>query len=142
MRRAGDERGLAMAVEAVVILPVLVLFIGLVISLARIAIAEQSVGAAAAAAARSASLERTSSSAHSAALEAARQSLAQRHVACRSTEVAVDTAGVGRALGERATVNVEVRCLVELRDVSLPFVPGAVSVAAGRTSPVDPLRGR
>ena len=40
MRRAGDERGLAMAVEAVVILPVLVLFIGLVISLARIAIAD------------------------------------------------------------------------------------------------------
>ncbi len=142
MRRAGDERGLAMAVEAVVILPVLVLFIGLVISLARIAIAEQSVGAAAAAAARSASLERSSSRAHSAALEAARQSLAQRHVACRTTDVSVDAAGVGRALGQRATVNVEVRCLVELRDVSLPFVPGAVSVAAARTSPVDPLRGR
>ena len=142
MRRAGDERGLAMAVEAVVILPVLVLFIGLVISLARIAIAEQSVGAAAAAAARSASLERSSSRAHSAALEAARQSLAQRHVAGRTTDVSVDAAGVGRALGQRATVNVEVRCLVELRDVSLPFVPGAVSVAAARTSPVDPLRGR
>lgn len=142
MRRAGDERGLAMAVEAVVILPVLVLFIGLVISLARIAIAEQSVGAAAAAAARSASIERSSSRAHSAALEAARQSLAQRHVACRTTDVSVDAAGVGRALGQRATVNVEVRCLVELRDVSLPFVPGAVSVAAARTSPVDPLRGR
>ncbi|MHA6525113.1 TadE/TadG family type IV pilus assembly protein [Tessaracoccus sp. G1721] len=138
----GGERGLAMSVEAVVILPVLVLFIGLVISLARIAIAEQSVGAAAAAAARSASLERSSSSAQSAALEAARLSLAQRHVACRTTDVAVDAAGVGRALGQRATVEVEVRCLVELRDVSLPFVPGSVSVTAARTSPVDPLRGR
>lgn len=131
-----------MSVEAVVILPVLVLFIGLLISLARIAIAEQSVGAAAAAAARSASLERSSSSAHSAALEAASQSLAQRHVACRTTHVAVDATAVGRALGQRATVEVEVQCLVELSDVSLPFVPGSVSVKAARTSPVDPLRGR
>jgi len=131
-----------MSVEAVVILPVLVLFIGLLISLARLAIAEQSVGAAAAVAARSASLERSSSSAHSAALEAASRSLAQRHVACRTTDVAVDATEVGRALGQRATVEVEVQCLVELRDVSLPFVPGSVSVTAARTSPVDPLRGR
>lgn len=140
--RGPDQRGLAMSVEAVVILPVLVLFIGLLISLARLAIAEQSVGAAAAVAARSASLERSSSSAHSAALEAASRSLAQRHVACRTTDVAVDATEVGRALGQRATVEVEVQCLVELRDVSLPFVPGSVSVTAARTSPVDPLRGR
>lgn len=140
--RWGAQRGLALSVEAVVILPVLVLFIGLLITLARVAIADQAVGSAAAAAARAASLERVTSSARAAALDSARASLAQRNVVCRDTRVTVDAAGVGRSVGERATVSAEVRCLIELRDVSLPFVPGEVAVSATRTSPVDPLRGK
>ena len=94
-----DQRGLAPSIEAVVILPVLVLFIGLLITLARVAIADQSVGSAAAAAARAASIERSPALAHRSAEEAARQALAQRSVPCRRTEVGVDASGVARRLG-------------------------------------------
>ena len=55
---------------------------------------------------------------------------------------AVDAAGVARALGEVGTVSVKVTCAVELSDISLPGVPGTVSVSATRDAPVDPLRGR
>lgn len=57
MRRG--ERGLAVSVEAAVVLPVIVAFIGLLLTLGRVSMAEQHVGAAAAAGARAASLERS-----------------------------------------------------------------------------------
>lgn len=140
MRR--DERGLAVSVEAAVVLPAIVLFLGLLLTLGRVVLEEQHVGAAASAGARAASLERTVGQARSAADSAVGSALAQRNVACRSTEVSAGVEGVARALGTNATVTVEVTCRVELSDVSLPFVPGTVSVSAERSSPVDPLRGK
>lgn len=65
MRR--DERGLAVSVEAAVVLPAIVLFLGLLLTLGRVVLAEQHVGAAASAGARAASLERTVGQARSAA---------------------------------------------------------------------------
>ncbi|AQP44379.1 TadE/TadG family type IV pilus assembly protein [Tessaracoccus flavus] len=137
-----DQRGLSVSVEAAVIIPVLLLFVGLVITSARVAIAEQHVGAAAAAGARAASLERTVGPAREAATTAAGRVLAQHGTPCRHTAVVVDSSGVARGLGERAAVGVTVQCSVDLSDVSLPGVPGTITVAASRNSPVDPLRGR
>ncbi|GAA4901970.1 hypothetical protein GCM10025789_20760 [Tessaracoccus lubricantis] len=138
----GGERGLAVSVEAAVVLPALVLFIGLLLTLARVALADQHVGAAAAAGARAASLERSAAVAQSSAESAVGSALEQRNVACRTTAVVADAAGVARELGTHAEVSVAVTCAVELADVSLPFVPGTISVTAERTSPVDPLRGK
>jgi len=136
------ERGLAVSVEAAVVLPVLVLFIGLLLTLARVALAEQQVGAAAAAGARAASLERSEPRAGDAAREAVTAALAQRGLTCTSHRVRVDAAAVARPIGQRGSVSVLVSCAVGLSDVSLPFVPGSVDVTAERRSPVDPLRGR
>ncbi|HOA26188.1 MAG TPA: TadE/TadG family type IV pilus assembly protein [Arachnia sp.] len=136
------ERGAAASVEAAVILPAILLFVALLLSLGRLALADQHVGAAASAAARAAALERTVPAAERAADEALSQALAERDLACRTVFTAVDAAGVARALGEVGTVSVKVTCAVELSDISLPGVPGTVSVSATRDAPVDPLRGR
>ncbi|MFT3886722.1 MAG: hypothetical protein QM713_00955 [Arachnia sp.] len=133
---------MAASVEAVVLVPALLLFVGLLLSLARLALADQHVGAAASAAARAAALERTVPAAQRAAGEALTAALAEHNVSCRTLDTTVDVRGVARALGTSASVSVKVTCAVELSDVSLPFVPGAVSVAATRDAPVDPLRGR
>lgn len=142
MSRRRDQRGLAMSVEAAVIVPALLLFVGLLLVLARIAVAEQHVGIAAAAGARAASLERTTTAGERAARAAVTAALEERGVTCRTTTVRLDASGLARAAGERATVEVEAGCAVELSDIALPFMPGTVDVAAARTSPVDPLRGR
>ena len=140
MRR--DERGLAVSVEAAVVLPALVLFIALLLSLARYALAEQDVGSAAAAGARAASLERSTAGAREAANAAVGQNLSEHNVTCLETSLHVDAAAVSRPLGERGNVTVLDGCRVSLADISLPFIPGSVSVTAERSSPVDPLRGR
>lgn len=136
------ERGTAASVEAVVILPALLLFVGLLLSFARLVLADQHINAAAATAARAAALERTVPAAERAADQALSLALAERDIACRSMGTVVDAAGVARALGESATVSVSVTCAVELSDISLPGIPGTVSVTATRDAPVDPLRGR
>lgn len=140
MRRG--ERGLALSTEAAVVLPALVLFLGLLFSLARYAMAEQDVGSAAGSSARAASLERSAPAAARAAEEAASLALGEHNVACLSTEVRADVAAVARALGERGQVHVTVTCRVSLADITLPFIPGSLTVTATRSSPVDPLRGR
>lgn len=140
MRRG--ERGLAVSVEAAVVLPVIVAFIGLLLTLGRVSMAEQHVGAAAAAGARAASLERSVAQGREEAEAAVLSALRQRNIECRSTSVDADVRGLARELGTRASVSVAVGCEVELSDVSLPFVPGSISVRAERSSPVDPLRGK
>lgn len=130
-----------MSVEAAVIIPALVLFVGLLLTLARVAIADGAIGVAAAAGARAASLERTPEAGERAARAAVDHALDELSVRCGDTAVTLDSSGLGRRLGERATVSVRVRCGVDLADVTLPFIPGSVDVEATRTSPVDPLRG-
>lgn len=141
MRRR-DERGLAVSVEAAILAPVLLLFVGLLMTLARVALADQQLGASVAAGARAASLERTQGRAAAAAGEAVERGLSQSGVVCLETSIRVEASGVGRALGERAMVHVRVSCRVALSDVALPFIPGSVAVSQERSSPVDPLRGR
>lgn len=137
-----DERGLSASVETALILPAVVLFVGLLLTLARIALTDQHVEAAVAAAARAASLERSVAAAQTAAGEALERSLGERGIDCLSTALTVDASGVARELGEAATVSVTATCTVGLGDVSLPFVPGSVRVAGSHDSPVDPLRGK
>lgn len=141
MRRR-DDRGLAVSVEAAFVLPALLLFLGLLFSLARFALADQHIGSAAASGARAASIERTQSAAREAAAGAVGAALDQHNVDCLDTSVAVDAAAVARPLGERGAVVVRLTCQVSLADVTLPFIPGSLLVSAERSSPVDPLRGR
>lgn len=135
------EAGHAVAIEAAIILPALVLFVGLVIVLAREELAHQAVGSAASQAARAASLERSGPVARTAAESAAGSSLADSGMQCRQQLVTVDVAGLRAPLGTPASVSVTITCVLD-HDVRLPGFPEQRRVSETRTSPVDTHRGR
>lgn len=136
-----DERGHAVAIEAAIIMPVLVLFVALVIVLARDALAHQSVGGAASHAARAASIERTPTSARASAESVAGAALVDANISCREQHVTVDAAGLRSPLGTPSSVSVTVTCLLTY-DVTLPGFPQQRRISETRTSPVDTYRGR
>ena len=136
-----DERGSA-TIESAIGVPAFVLFVGLIIFGGRTAIAHQSVESAAAEAARTASIARTPADAKSQAEQAARVSLSNQQVQCRQINISVNTDGFAVPVGEPATVEVTVECLLDLSDLSVPGVPGARLVRASMSSPIDTWRER
>ena len=136
-----DDRGHAMAVEAAIILPVLILFVALVIVLARDALAQQAVGAAASQAARAASLERSTASARTSAGSSAESALSDAGIHCTQQSVSVDASGLRAPLGTPSSVSVTVSCVVSY-GVDLPGFPHERRWSETRSSPVDTYRGR
>ncbi len=135
------QRGHAVAIEATIIIPVLVLFVALVIVLARDSLTQQAVGAAASQAARAASLERSTGAAQDAAASAAASSLHDAGILCTGQQVLVNTAALVAPLGTPASISVTVTCVVEF-DVTIPGFPQQRRLSETRTSPVDTYRGR
>jgi Flp pilus assembly protein TadG len=136
-----DERGSA-AIEAAIGVPAFLLFVALIVGAGRVAIARQAVEAAAAEAARSASIERTQPTAARAAGDAAAATLANQHLQCLSTLVDVDTSGFAVPVGTPAAVSASVTCVVNLGDVSVPGLPGSLTITETMSSPLDTYRGR
>lgn len=136
-----DERGSA-AIEAAIGVPAFLLFVALIIGAGRVAIARQAVEAAAAEAARSASIERTQSAAARAAADAAAATLSNQQLQCLSTVVAVDTSGFAVPVGTPASVSATVTCVVNLGDISVPGLPGSLTISETVSSPLDTYRGR
>lgn len=126
------ERG-SMSVEMIVLVPVLLLIVMIAVAGGRLVSAEGMVQAAARDAARAASIERSAGEADA----AARRSLAAADTANAQCSGGVDVGGFGRG----GTVTVTVRCRVELSDLGLVFLPGATTVSASSTAPVDTWRG-
>jgi Flp pilus assembly protein TadG len=139
--RAGRDAGSA-SVEVAVIAPALIALLGLMIAFGRVTDADGAVDAAAHAAARAASLARDATQAQSQARAAARESLAGDGVTCQSTDVVVDTAGYALEVGQAATVTATISCTARLSDIGLPGLPGAKTLTATFTSPIDTYRGR
>lgn len=135
------ERGMMVAVETALVLPVLLLMVGLLIVLARGHLATMTVGSAAAQAARAASLERDTPTALTAARNVASSTLEESGVECRSRHVTVNTGGLSAPLGTAASVSVTVTCVVDY-GVGLPGFPDIRTLTATRTSPVDTYRTR
>lgn len=140
MRRR-DQRGMAVSIEAAVVIPALILFVGLVVILARDALAQQAVGAAAAQAARSASIERTVADAREAAAASAEAALRDGNVECAEQAVSLDARGLTAALGAQARVSVTVTCTVT-HQFGFPGFPSEHTIVQTRESPVDTYRGR
>lgn len=136
-----NERGSA-AIEAAIGVPAFLLFVALIIGAGRVAIARQAVEAAAAEAARSASIERTQSAAARTAADAAAATLSNQQLQCLSTVVAVDTSGFAVPVGTPASVSATVTCVVNLGDISVPGLPGSLTITETVTSPLDTYRGR
>lgn len=128
----GGERG-SMSVEMIVLVPVLLLIVLIAVAGGRLVSAEGMVQAAARDAARAASIERSAGEADA----AARRSLAAADTANAQCSGGVDVGGFGRG----GTVTATVSCRVELSDLGLVFLPGATTVTASSTAPVDTWRG-
>lgn len=140
-QRRGRERGLATAVEAAIVLPVMMLLVGLVVVLAGRALAQQAVSEAAFAAARAASLERTAGAADRAARDMAQVDLGSSRVTCESITVGVDASGLAAPRGAEAFVEASVSC-VAVFPVSLPGLPERATLVGHGRSPVDTFRSR
>jgi Flp pilus assembly protein TadG len=136
-----DERGSA-SIEAAIGVPAFLLFVALIIGAGRVAIAHQAVEAAAAEAARSASIERAQVVAVRAAGDAAAATLANQQLQCLSTRIDVDTSGFAVPVGTPASVSATVTCVVNLSDVSVPGLPGSLTITETVSSPLDTYRGR
>jgi Flp pilus assembly protein TadG len=139
--RPSSDRGSA-TVELVILAPTLLLFLLLAIYAGRVAMARQSVHAAAADAARSASIARTQAAAAGNARAVADATLAAEGLRCVDTQVDLDTAAFTAPIGTPGTVAATVTCTVDLTDLTLPGVPGSRRLTATVTSPLDTYRER
>jgi Flp pilus assembly protein TadG len=132
-----DERG-SLALELVVLTPVLVLTLWVVGVLSlRAMVAHAQVDSAARDAARAASIARSATTARQAATLTAATSLAQARRTCQSIHV---TTGTER-FQPGGTVEVTVTCTIRLQDLGLSFLPGNHATSATYTVPIDLNRG-
>jgi hypothetical protein len=135
--RAAGERG-SMALELVVLVPVLVLVVWLFgVYALRLAVANGDIEAAARDAARSASIARSAAGARAAAAASAATSLAGSGRVCRSLRVAAGTADFRPG----GTVSVTVTCAIRLADLAPLALGGAKEVRQTYVAPVDPYLG-
>lgn len=140
-RRVRGERG-SLTLELAVLAPGLLLLLSLLIVGGRVAVAGGSVEAAARDAARTASIARGPDQAQAESTATANQSLARQGLDCSATTVDVTTAGFAVPVGQPAQVTATVSCRVDLADLALPGLPGARTVTATATSPLDTYRER
>jgi Flp pilus assembly protein TadG len=131
LRDPRRERG-SMAVEVVLITPVLVAFLLLVISFGRYVAVRGDVESATRDAVRAASIERSSGSAVLAARRTASASLTG-HARCQPAELSGGFAAGG-------TITATLSCSVPLTDLGLLGLPGSVSVSASSSAPLDLYR--
>lgn len=136
MSRRIADRGSA-SLELVLMAPVLIVLLLFVVLVGRLGQARTDVDRAARDAARAASIARTSDAAHDSAAAAARATLADGGVACRSMTIELDAA----AFAPDGAVHATVGCSVDLADLSLLGVPGSRTIKATFTQPVDAFRG-
>jgi Flp pilus assembly protein TadG len=130
------------SLEVVVLAPVLVLLLGVLVLAGRVALAATSVEQAADEAARSASIARTAGAARRAARDGVTRVLAEQDLRCARVETVVDVSGFGVRVGLPAQVRTTVTCVVTLRDLALPGIPGSRTVTATAVSPLDTYRER
>ena len=136
-----DERG-STTLELAIIGPFLLLFVSVVIMGGRVAMAGQSVEAAASEAAREASIRRDSATARTSARDAAQASLQAQGLECRDIDVSVDVSDFSRSVGRGGEVSATVSCRVGIGDLAIPGVPGSRWVTETAWSPLDTYRDR
>jgi len=139
--RGACDRG-SLSLEAMILLPALILVLLLIAAFGRIQSSANAVDSAARNAARAASLERDGSSARTAGTTVAEDFLSGQGLHCTSTSVNITTGGFSAALGTAATTTATVTCTVKLSDLAVPGLPGAKTMTSSFTSPIDSYRAR
>lgn len=130
----GNDRG-SVAVEVVLVAPLLIVLLVFIAGLGRIAHTRGQVDGAAADAARSASLQRTPAAARQAGEAAARAYLGS---SCHRLEIWIDTARL-RPGGE---VQARVHCDTSLSGLGMAGLPGHKSFTATAMAPIENYRGQ
>jgi Flp pilus assembly protein TadG len=125
-----------MAVELVIVAPLVIFFVLLVVAVGRLAQARGEVEGAAADGARAASLARVPATATTQAQDTVRASLARAGVSCGHVDVAVDVA----AFRPGGSVRVTVTCTASLTGLGLTGLPGSKEIQASGTAPIDLYR--
>jgi Flp pilus assembly protein TadG len=128
------QRG-ATALEIALLTPIFLILLDFAVLGGRLSESQAQVDAAAHAAARAASLQRTVTSAASAARTVAADTLPHA-VGCRTLDVAIDTA----SFHPGGVVVVNVQCDVSLSDLAWLPLPGTHTVTGTSTSAVDTYR--
>lgn len=140
-RRVEWQRGSAV-VQLAILTPALLAFVLLVIAAGRIWLAKQAVDAAAFDAVRTASIARDAQAATSGARSTALATLGSRQLHCVRSQVTVDTAGFAVEVGTSATVQVTLRCELNLADIALPGLPSTMTLSSNAGSILDQFRER
>jgi Flp pilus assembly protein TadG len=130
-----SEQG-SVAVEAVVLASVVMIFVLLAVACGRYEATRAQVTGAARAAAEAASVAPSANQASSAANSAATPDLMGSGAPCTSTSVFTDT----RRFKPGGSVSVTVTCTVGLSDLGVPGLPGEATVEVTQVAPIDPYR--
>jgi Flp pilus assembly protein TadG len=136
-----DDTG-SFTLELAVLAPALLLLLAFIVAAGRVELAGGTIDGIARDAARAASLARTPAAAKAAAQTAATDIAATQNIDCIHLAVTVDTSGFSTPLGTPAAVVVHVSCTAPLGDLAIPGLPGAKTLTATFTSPLDPYRAR
>ncbi|MDH6125335.1 TadE/TadG family type IV pilus assembly protein [Kitasatospora sp. GP82] len=132
----------SVAVEAAIIIPVVVIFVMIAVVAGRIQTTGGVVDAAARSGARAASLARTPEGARQAADDAAQEVFRDQRVPCSDTSIApVEYGTISTPTGQLDTVSVTVSCKVALDYLSVGGVPGSRTMTGRFTSVIDRYRG-
>lgn len=139
--RLRDERG-SLTIELTILAPGIILLIMMCVAGGRYAVARQSVEAAAASAARAGSIARDPGTAQGDAQTNAAATLSNEHRYCVNLGTSVDTSAFSLPVGTPGTVRATVQCTLDMSDVSLPGMPGSITITSTQSSPLDTYRGR
>lgn len=135
-REQNVDRGAFAALELVILFPFVLVMIALVAAFGRIERGRQLVDQAAQAASRAGSVASTPYTATSAARAAAEGTLRDGGLSCSNMSITLDTSQF-RAGG---MVIAHVFCVADLSGLTMAGVPGAVTLTADSTSPLDRYR--
>lgn len=140
-RRRRWQRG-NVIIQLAMLAPGLLAFTLLCIAAGRIFLAAQAVDAAAFDAARTASIARSAQAATAGARSTALSTLTSRQLRCVQNQVTVSPAGFSLPPGTPATVQVSLRCEVNLSDIALPGLPSTMTLTGSAGSAIDTYRER
>jgi Flp pilus assembly protein TadG len=133
--RKAVERG-SVTVEAVILVPIVMIFVLLAVAFGRFEIVRDNVAGAARAGAEAAAVVSSPSTADGAAREAAMPALSGAGNPCVDPIIRTKTDDFIPG----GTVSVTVTCSIKLSDLDAPGLPGSATVTATQTAPIDPFR--
>jgi hypothetical protein len=135
-RRGRPDHGGFAALELAILLPFIVTMLLLVAAFGRVERGRELVDQAAQAAARAASLAGSAPAAETAALAAARHSLADGGLSCSQMQLDVDTS----SFRPGGTVGARLRCITDLSALTLSGVPGHVGLSGRAEAALETYR--